>query len=326
MRNDILAQYAPLFNTTYLVNGRIKYNYFSKTVSSIIVNTFQTEKSEQFWISKIDYNLNNFSYIEGYRTQVWDNFYAETPKTSIATLLNNGQLNYNKLKEYPYNGIIVATGNLSNDINKTQYKGIWKFCTDINTNGDFSEYTATEEQFEDFYNLVYTYNIINILSNDVKIRTYPDIQQLTNAIEVDFIDDAVSYGTTKTTCIFIKPDQYSTIYTDCIMPHIEYNELVSVVSQIESIANIQSFSADTKQLISDTKNFLQNLNPDRYVGKLGTYQSRNLSITYNTENEYSIRWNTITSTSFSYRITNGSAYIDFSLSNNNTVSILGYNN
>ena len=329
MRNPILEQYQPINNTVYMVNGYVKYNYKTNEVRQIIVNTYQNEKSGQFWVSKIDYDFNTFVYIEGYRTQIWEGLNSHAPKNDLPTLFNNGQLGYDKICEYPFNGLFVGMGTISNNINDVNFRGYWKFCNDINNpEGTYNNINCNELIFSTFYNSAYGYSVANNIYYDLKMRNDEDKQKLTNAIQVDFMDDAVTYGTNKTTCVFIVNKQDLSKYDNCIMPFIEYEDLKNYLNQlVDQIDTKHDVNPEVFILLEKSLGYLNSINKDIYLGELRMFDSHNLKLEYVTpqiENyPPSIRWNTWMTHNFNYKISNNNVQIEFIL-NNEIVEILSY--
>ncbi len=283
-----------LYNTVYMVNGYIEYDNQNNSVVSISLNTYQILKSGQFFSCYFNFKNNTFSLLEGYRTSVWNKYYQQDQPAKISTLYNNNTLNYQNLCNYPYNGIIVATGNISDNINDVDFNGIWKFCNDINnSNGNYNQSNITENEFANLYNSQY-----EILSS-LKLRDENDLQSLKNANFVPEINNALKYGTNKTTCIFIR-DQNTQKYSSCNLTYIKYNDILILLDEIKTILIEKHVTTKIIDLINSTKNLLNSLTKEQYYG---CFEMKTISFSITQTNSTLIRWNCYLCDDYCYTIT-----------------------
>lgn len=110
----------------------------------------------------------------------------------IVNAFNGGTLNYQKIKDYHFNRVLIASSNLTNDYSELDYDG---YLYTFNDNGEeivFEDGGALEPSFENKYNEVYD------SIYDFSIRDDRNSLKCNEHRRVNFLDKSLEYGLAKT--------------------------------------------------------------------------------------------------------------------------------
>lgn len=302
-RNDILEANAPQYNSVIMTNAKVEYDHKTKEVDKITMTWYWTEMNGDFMASVMDFEKNEFYFLEGWRKSLWNG--VSTAK-DLSDVFNRGELTYDKLCDYPYTGIHAIKSNITSDINELQYKALGKIDRNLNSEGAAKQDTEGKEaEFAEFYNEIYQE------VRGLKMRDDSDYMSLKNAKEVNFMNDAATYGLNRTKCV--------TCGKGVEFLFIDYKDLQSILSELakdNAIKNSQEFLS----LVNGAKGCLDNLKHS-YIGELGEHNGKTYTLEYVLGDKEVDAWR-IWSDKLAYKLGDGNTFITFELENGKPINII----
>ena len=294
-RNDILAETAPRYNSVVMANAKVEYDHKTKEIDKITMTWYWTEQNGEFMASVMDFENNEFYFLEGWRKSVWN----EMPSAeALPDVFNRGELTYEKLCEYSYSGIHVIKSNITSDVNNLEFKALSKSDKDINSTGSMAEdVNGKEAEFAAFYNEIYQ------KVQGLKIRNERDYMSLDDAIEVDFMNDAATYGLNKTKCV--------TYHKGIEFLFIDYENLQSILSTLAQSERVKN-NQKSLDFINGAKGCLDGLK-NHYIGELGEHNGKTYTLEYVLDGNKKVDTWRLWSENFVYKIGDGENFITFEL-------------
>lgn len=303
-RNDILEANAPQYNSVIMTNAKVDYDHNTKEIDKITMTWYCTEQNGDFMASVMDFENNEFYFLEGWRSGVWNGI---SSAESLPDVFNSGELTYDKICEYPYTGIRAIKSNITSDINELQFTALNKGDRDLNGTGSAVEDTnGAEAEFAQLYNEIYE------KVRGLKMRNESDYMSLSGATEVNFMEDAASYGLNRTKCV--------TYGNGIEFLFIDYEDLQSVLSELAKDNVIQS-KQEFLSLVNGAKGCLDGLKHS-YIGELGEYNGKTYTLEYVLDGDKEVDTWRIWSDKFAYKLGDGETFITFELENGKPVNII----
>lgn len=303
-RNDIIEANAPQYNTVIMTNAKVDYDHNTKEIDKITMTWYCTEQNGDFMASVMDFENNEFYFLEGWRSGVWNGI---TSAESLPDVFNNGELTYDKICNYPYSGIHAIKSNITSDINELQFTALRKTDHDLNADGAAKEdVDGKETKFAELYNEIYE------KVRGLKMRNESDYMSLDGATEVNFMNDAASYGLNRTKCV--------TYGNDIEFLFIDYEDLQSVLSELAK-DNVIKSKQEFLSLVNGAKGCLDALKHS-YFGELGEYNDKTYTLEYVLDGDKEVDTWRIWSDKFAYKLGDGETFITFELENGKPVNII----
>lgn len=303
-RNDILEANAPQYNSVIMTNAKVDYDHNTKEIDKITMTWYWTEQNGDFMASVMDFENNEFYFLEGYRLGVWNGI---SSAESLPDVFNSGELTYDKLCDYPYTGIRAIKSNITSDINELQFTALNKGDRDLNGVGSAVEDTnGVETEFAELYNEIYQ------KVRGLKMRDESDYMSLNGAKEVNFMNDAATYGLNRTKCI--------TYGKGIEFLFIDYEDLQSVLSELAK-DNVIKSKPEFLSLVDGAKGCLDGLKHS-YIGELGEHNGKTYTLEYVLDGDKEVDTWRIWSDRFAYKLGNGETFITFELENGKPVHII----
>ena len=288
-RNEYLAENAPFYNAQILTNCRIEYNQSDKSIKKIMMNWAWTGINGIFMSALMDFEENQYYIVDVYNS---DRYQITKDYSTIPTLFNTGKLDYEKLKEFDYEGINVIRTNITNDVNEIDYTAykmekstyVYNWCNQIE-----------ESEFADFYDSIYK------KVTTIPLRGEKDVMSLKNASKVDYMNDAAIYGFNTTAFV--------TNYNGTHFLYLSDEQLKTTLTDLLKVKEIKN-KPENSAFINGALGSLERLK-GRYVGELGEYNGKTYTLDYifegtNWQNGWEHQ-----SQKFKYRITDGTNTLTF---------------
>ena len=303
-RNDILEANAPQYNTVIMTNAKVDYDHNTKEIDKITMTWYCTEQNGDFMASVMDFENNEFYFLEGWRSGVWNGI---SSAESLPDVFNSGALTYDKICEYPYTGIRAIKSNITSDINELQFTALNKADRDLNGAGSAVEDTnGAEAEFAELYNEIYEE------VRGLKMRDESDYISLNGATEVNFMNDAAIYGLNRTKCV--------TYGKGIEFLFIDYEDLQSVLSELAK-DNVIKSKQEFLSLVNGAKGCLDGLKHS-YIGDLGEHNGKTYTLEYVLDGDKEVDTWRIWSDKFAYKLGDGETFITFELENGKPVNIV----
>lgn len=303
-RNDILEANAPQYNSVIMTNAKVDYDHNTKEIDKITMTWYWTEQNGDFMASVMDFENNEFYFLEGWRSGVWNGI---SSAESLPDVFNNGELTYDKICDYPYSGIRAIKSNITSDINELQFTALNKGDRDLNGVGSAVEDTnGAEADFAELYNEIYQ------KVRGLKMRDESDYMSLNGATEVNFMNDAASYGLNRTKCV--------TYGKGIEFLFIDYEDLQSVLSELAK-DNVIKSKPEVLSLVNGAKGCLDGLKHS-YIGELGEHNGKTYTLEYVLDGDKEVDTWRIWSDKFAYKLGDGETFITFELENGKPVNII----
>ena len=303
-RNDILEANAPQYNSVIMTNAKVDYDHNTKEIDKITMTWYCTEQNGDFMASVMDFEKNEFYFLEGWRSGVWNGI---TSAESLPDVFNRGELTYDKLCDYPYTGINAIKSNITSDINELQFTALRKTDHDLNADGAAKEdVDGKETKFAELYNEIYEE------VRGLKMRDDSDYMSLNGAKEVNFMNDAATYGLNRTKCV--------TYGKGVDFLFIDYEDLQSVLSELAK-DNVIKSKQEFLSLVNGAKGCLDGLKHS-YIGELGEHNGKTYTLEYVLDGDKEVDTWRIWSDKFAYKLGDGETFITFELENGKPVNIV----
>lgn len=302
-RNSYMEENFPRLNSVITTNCKIEYNKNKKEVTKIRMNWYWTELNGDFMACVMDFEKNEFYFMEGWRSEIW---YDISNTDSLPCVFNDGSLTYDKIKNYPYSGMHILKSNITNDIDELDFVAYRKNDSNLNSIGGLTENSGTKEtEFAKLYNEIYD----NV--KDFSMRNEKNYMSLSDAIEVDYMNDASRYGY-NTTAFVSTQNGVHFLY----ISEEELREILDQLSKKEEVVN----DNEKMSFITGVNDCLNSFN-GRYVGELGEYNGKTYTLSYVFNNLY---WENCWEHSceeFLYRITDGVNTLTFERKNKKLTNV-----
>ena len=303
-RNDILEANAPQYNSVIMTNAKVDYDHNTKEIDKITMTWYWTEQNGDFMASVMDFENNEFYFLEGWRSGVWNGI---SSAESLPDVFNNGELTYDKICDYPYSGIRAIKSNITSDINELQFTALNKGDRDLNGTGSAVEDTnGAKAEFAELYNEIYQ------KVRGLKMRDESEYMSLYGATEVNFMNDAASYGLNRTKCV--------TYGKGIEFLFIDYEDLQSVLSELAK-DNVIKSKPEFLSLVNGAKGCLDGLKHS-YIGELGEHNGKTYTLAYVLDGDKEVDTWRIWSDKFAYKLGDGETFITFELENGKPVNIV----
>lgn len=290
-RNSYMEENFPRFNSVITTNCKIEYNKNKKEVTKIKMNWYWTELNGDFMACVMDFERDEFYFMEGWRTEIWNGI---NKVDSLPEVFNNGLLTYDNIKNYPYSGMHILKSNITSDVSELDFVAYGKNDCNLNSIGGATDKTG-ETEFAELYNEIY---------DKVKgfhIRNERNYIPLSDAIEVDYMNDASRYGYNTTAFVSNKNGVHFLYISEE-----ELREILDDILEKEEVAN----DSKKTQFVTGVKDCLNSFN-GRYVGELGEYNGKNYTLSYVFDNLYYTNYWESSCEEFRYKISNGENEITF---------------
>lgn len=246
----------------------IDYDSVNNKVLNLKMNYIILPIAAELWSVEYDFEKNNF---KGYQFYDWRYSNSVDNGNEIVTKYNNGTLNFDALMSYNWTHGMLLSGNITDNPNNLSFN-----CYEYQILNN--EDPTSNVIVKGYYNSLY-----NSLKGN-KLFLDSSIIDKDNAILVNYLQDAVSYGWNKAEFVGLQDENQTEYY---IYPFIEYENMVDYVTKVkQDIDQDPNSDAYIKQMISSAYNFLLGKNKDTYTGELGLHAGITTKLTIDYDYDY----------------------------------------
>jgi hypothetical protein len=287
-RSQMLAQYAPLYNTVSAFHAKIYCNALKKSAEKVVMNVYRTGNNGGFSFGAIDFQTDEVVFFEGKRDTHWQELSA---KESLAAVFNRGELSFDKLLEYRFDVCRAMRLKLLNSAQENTQENVQQTAKTIGQ--------STAQAFENLYEILYE------TAYAFPLRGENDLLDLSTAKQVKYLSDAAAYAMQKT--------EFATTQTGMEFLYLEKQTLDLLFQMLLQSEQVKANSA-LSLFVRGAQACLNALG-EYYTGDLGKYKGKTYKIEYTFQGNYIKNGWEYRCENFNYSISEGTNKITFQIQN-----------
>lgn len=254
--NGLYIKYST--NTGYKINMLVRYSYSAQSLKQIKITCSQTNRQSVMLAYNMNFETNDYYALEYYNTNIFSTELA----SAVVSNYNTENLTFDNMMNYPFTDVYMFKGNFKDN---SKFKGYIY---------DYSSSTPIDDSI-----IAPVYNEIYGKMKNFRMYSAADSisTSINKIISFDFMSNAFEYAKNRVTLSSVTKD-LKTYYAYLFL---DYGDLTSVIKNVKSEIDKDpsTFTEDEIALIQSASAYLSISGRKNYVGGLGEYNGKTLTLT-----------------------------------------------